>query len=73
MAFYDRVLVLDQGEVAEYDTPLALLDNPDSDFRSMCEKVSSPDVVEGGGRAGQRGSGPVVVIVVIIWRWEGWC
>lgn len=39
MAFYDRVLVLDKGEVAEYDTPLALLENPDSEFRSMCEKV----------------------------------
>lgn len=39
MAFYDRVLVLDQGKVAEYDTPLALLDNPTSEFRSMCEKV----------------------------------
>lgn len=37
--FYDRVLVLDKGEVAEYDTPLALLENPDSVFRSMCEKV----------------------------------
>lgn len=40
MAFYDRVLVLDKGEVSEYDTPLALLENPDSEFRSMCEKVS---------------------------------
>ena len=41
VAFYDRVLVLDQGKVAEYDTPLALLDNPASEFRSMCEKVST--------------------------------
>lgn len=40
VAFYDRVLVLDKGEVSEYDTPLALLENPDSVFRSMCEKVS---------------------------------
>ncbi|CAN0354496.1 unnamed protein product [Pylaiella littoralis] len=38
VAFYDRVLVLDQGRVAEYDTPLALLANPDSEFRAMCEK-----------------------------------
>lgn len=40
MAFYDRVLVLDKGEVSEYDTPLALLEKEDSVFRSMCEKVS---------------------------------
>lgn len=39
VAFYDRVLVLDQGKVAEYDTPLALLQNPYSQFRAMCEKV----------------------------------
>eukprot|EP00903_Cladosiphon_okamuranus_P011464 g10798.t1 len=39
VAFYDRVLVLDKGEVSEYDTPLALLENPDSAFRSMCEKT----------------------------------
>lgn len=39
MAFYDRVLVLDQGQVAEYDTPLALLQDPYSQFRGMCEKV----------------------------------
>lgn len=41
VAFYDRVLVLNQGSVAEYDTPLALLENPDSEFRAMCEKVRS--------------------------------
>ncbi|CAM9437783.1 unnamed protein product, partial [Hapterophycus canaliculatus] len=39
VAFYDRVLVLDQGKVAEYDTPLALLRNPYSQFRAMCEKT----------------------------------
>lgn len=44
VAFYDRVLVLDQGRVAEYDTPLALLDNPDSEFRAMCEKVGAETV-----------------------------
>ncbi|CAM9473514.1 unnamed protein product [Ectocarpus fasciculatus] len=39
VAFYDRVLVLDQGQVAEYDTPLALLQDPYSQFRGMCEKA----------------------------------
>ncbi|KDQ12205.1 hypothetical protein BOTBODRAFT_57028 [Botryobasidium botryosum FD-172 SS1] len=38
--FYDRILVMDAGRVAEYDTPLALFDRPDSIFRDMCEKAS---------------------------------
>lgn len=28
---------MDAGQVAEYDTPLALFDRPDSIFRSMCD------------------------------------
>ncbi|KAJ2624970.1 hypothetical protein GGI25_006228 [Coemansia spiralis] len=35
---YDRVLVLDKGKVAEFDTPYNLLQNRDGIFRSMCEK-----------------------------------
>ncbi|KAJ2680603.1 hypothetical protein GGI25_000576 [Coemansia spiralis] len=35
---YDRVLVLDKGKVAEFDTPQNLLQNKDGIFRSMCEK-----------------------------------
>ena len=34
-AFYDRVIVMDQGTVVELDTPLALFDKPDSIFRGM--------------------------------------
>lgn len=34
----DRVLVLDDGYVAEYDTPQALLQKPDGLFRAMVEK-----------------------------------
>ena len=37
--YYDRVLVLDAGRVAEYDTPLALFDNEDSIFRSLCREA----------------------------------
>ncbi|KAF9308781.1 hypothetical protein BG003_010617 [Podila horticola] len=32
---YDRVLVMHRGQVAEYDTPLNLLKNPESMFSSM--------------------------------------
>lgn len=35
IAFYDRVLVMSDGKVAEYDTPLALFDKENSIFRSM--------------------------------------
>lgn len=33
----DRILVLDHGEVKEYDSPDALLRDPNSRFRDMCE------------------------------------
>ncbi|KAJ2088014.1 hypothetical protein IW138_004522 [Coemansia sp. RSA 986] len=36
---YDRVLVLDKGKVAEFDTPKNLLQKKDGVFRSMCEKT----------------------------------
>ncbi|KAJ2862730.1 hypothetical protein FB639_005357, partial [Coemansia asiatica] len=36
---YDRVLVLDKGRIAEFDTPWKLLAREDGLFRSMCEKT----------------------------------
>ncbi|KAJ2117298.1 hypothetical protein IW146_000871 [Coemansia sp. RSA 922] len=35
---YDRVLMLDKGKVAEFDTPWNLLQREGGIFRSMCEK-----------------------------------
>ncbi|KAH8833231.1 ABC protein [Flagelloscypha sp. PMI_526] len=35
---YDRILVLDEGEVAEFDTPMNLFNRTDGVFRSLCEK-----------------------------------
>ncbi|KAL0086848.1 P-loop containing nucleoside triphosphate hydrolase protein [Phycomyces blakesleeanus] len=33
---YDRILVLDQGNIAEFDSPLQLITNPESSFYKMC-------------------------------------
>jgi ABC-type multidrug transport system fused ATPase/permease subunit len=35
---YDRICVLDNGRVVEYDKPLTLFHKPDGIFRSMCDK-----------------------------------
>lgn len=40
IAFYDRILVLDEGTIAEFDTPLNLYDRPDSLFRGMCQAAN---------------------------------
>jgi ABC-type multidrug transport system fused ATPase/permease subunit len=34
---YDRILVLDAGEVAEFDDPVSLFQKSDGAFRSMCD------------------------------------
>jgi ABC-type multidrug transport system fused ATPase/permease subunit len=36
---FDRVLVLGQGEVLEYDTPSALLAKEDSEFYRLCSET----------------------------------
>lgn len=37
--YYDRVLVMDAGEIAEFDTVLNLFDKEDSIFRSLCNEA----------------------------------
>jgi len=39
-AYYDRVLVMDAGEIAEFDTVLNLYDNETSIFRSLCNEAN---------------------------------
>lgn len=43
VAFYDRVLLLGQGAVQEYDTPLALLNTPGGGFRRLAEESGDFD------------------------------
>ncbi|KZT33501.1 multidrug resistance-associated ABC transporter [Sistotremastrum suecicum HHB10207 ss-3] len=47
IVYYDRIIVMDQGRVAEFDTPLALFDNGGSIFRSLCNEagLSRQDIV----------------------------
>ncbi|RXW15854.1 hypothetical protein EST38_g10001 [Candolleomyces aberdarensis] len=40
IAYYDRVMVMDGGRVAEFDTVLNLFDNEDSIFRSLCDEAN---------------------------------
>ena len=40
IVYYDRILVMDDGHVAEFDTPLNLFDREDSIFRSLCREAS---------------------------------
>lgn len=42
---YDKVLVMDNGSVVEYDTPYRLLSDKSSVFWSMCEKSGELDVL----------------------------
>ena len=46
--YYDRILVMDAGRVAEFDTPLNLFDKEDSIFRSLCNEanLSRQDIVK---------------------------
>ncbi|KAJ2926057.1 hypothetical protein H1R20_g11027, partial [Candolleomyces eurysporus] len=40
IAYYDRVLVMDGGSVAEFDTVLNLFDREDSIFRALCNEAN---------------------------------
>lgn len=40
LAYYDRVMVMDEGRVAEFDTVLNLFDKEDSIFRSLCDEAN---------------------------------
>jgi ABC-type multidrug transport system fused ATPase/permease subunit len=57
IAFYDRVLVLDAGNIVEFDTPLNLYDTRGSVFRGMCDAANlNGDRKDKGARRGGTGS-----------------
>lgn len=44
---YDRILVLGDGHILEYDTPALLFAKPDGVFRSMCERSADWEELKG--------------------------
>jgi ABC-type multidrug transport system fused ATPase/permease subunit len=55
IADFDRILVMDQGTVAEYDTPLELIGRENGIFKGMVESSGEKDVLKQvilGGEAG---------------------
>ncbi|EGO28860.1 hypothetical protein SERLADRAFT_434751 [Serpula lacrymans var. lacrymans S7.9] len=48
---YDRLLVLDKGKVAEFDTPLNLLNKEDGIFRDMCLNSGMFDSLKNAAKA----------------------
>jgi ABC-type multidrug transport system fused ATPase/permease subunit len=43
VAYYDQILVMSNGSVAEFDTPLALIEREDSVFHGMCQSSGAFD------------------------------
>ncbi|KAJ7660132.1 hypothetical protein DFH06DRAFT_1472233 [Mycena polygramma] len=52
---YDRLVVLEQGTVVEFDTPYELIQKEDGVFRSMCLKSGSFGELEAAARAKAEG------------------
>ncbi|TRM65424.1 hypothetical protein BD626DRAFT_454236 [Schizophyllum amplum] len=48
---YDRLIVLDKGQVCEFDTPLNLIQKEDGIFRSMCLKSGQFAELEAAAKA----------------------
>lgn len=44
---YDRILVLDDGGILEFDKPKVLLSTPNSAFREMCRKSADWTLLAG--------------------------
>ena len=58
--FYDRVLVLDQGKVKEFDHPHNLLQKKDSIFREMCESSGELGSLEEMAKRAFMGTGTLI-------------
>ncbi|KAI9018109.1 P-loop containing nucleoside triphosphate hydrolase protein [Phycomyces nitens] len=48
---YDRILVLDQGQISEFDSPLELITNPQTSFYKMCRNSGEFDSLVAAAKA----------------------
>lgn len=55
---YDRLVVLDQGRVVEFDTPWNLIRKQSGIFRGMCLKSGSFAELEDAAKAKTNANGP---------------
>ena len=51
MIDYDRLIVLDKGELAEFDTPLSHIQKEGGIFRNMCQKSATFGELEAAAKA----------------------
>jgi len=54
---YNRLLVLDKGKIAEFDTPLNLIQKEDGIFRNMCLKSGTFAELEASARKAEQVAG----------------
>lgn len=66
---YDRLIVLDKGEVAEFDTPLSLIQKEGGIFRNMCLKSGTYTELESAAKA--KAEGDLMRQPVEVWGPEG--
>jgi ABC-type multidrug transport system fused ATPase/permease subunit len=43
---YDRIIVLDKGQVVEFDTPASLIAKENGVFRGMCKQSDSFELLQ---------------------------
>ncbi|KAF8890917.1 multidrug resistance-associated ABC transporter [Infundibulicybe gibba] len=61
---YDRLIVLDKGQIVEFDTPMTLIQKEGGIFRDMCLKSGSFSELEASARAKAEGQGTQALVDV---------
>jgi ABC-type proline/glycine betaine transport system ATPase subunit len=61
---FTQILVLENGTIAEFDAPAALLANPESRFARLAatQGIYHPDLVPNGAAVKELGEGTVMVV-----------